>query len=82
LFFLAQNGTVLMAVDVDLSGSAPRIGIPKRLFDMHPVYSPLTQASPYDVAADGQRFLIDSMDHATPSQPINLVLNWEAQLKK
>jgi eukaryotic-like serine/threonine-protein kinase len=83
LFFLVQNGTVLMAVDVDLSGSAPRIGIPKRLFDLHPVYAPSSPpASPYDVAADGQRFLIDSMDHVPPPQPINLVLNWEAHLKK
>jgi len=83
LFFLAQNGTVLMAVEVDLSGSAPRIGIPKKLFEMHPVYSPSSpEASPYDVAADGQRFLIDSMDHVPAPQPINLVLNWEAELRK
>ena len=83
LFFLAQNGTVLMAVDVDLSGSAPRIGIPKKLFDVHPVYSPSsTESSAYDVTADGQRFLVDSMDHVSPPQPINVVINWEAQLKK
>jgi serine/threonine protein kinase len=83
LFFLAENGTVLMAVDVDLSGSAPRVGIPKKLFDVHPVYSPSSpEASAYDVAADGQRFLVASMDHVPPPQPINLVLNWEAQLKK
>ena len=83
LFFLAENGTVLMAVNVDLSGSAPRIGIPKRLFDVHPVYSPSSpESSAYDVSADGQRFLVDSMDHLAPPQPINLVLDWDRQLKK
>ena len=83
LFFLAQNDTVLMAVDVDLNGSAPRIGIPKKLFDVHPVYSPVSpESSPYDVAADGQRFLTASIDKVPAPQPINLVLNWEAQLKK
>ena len=83
LFFLAENDTVLMAADVDLSGSAPRIGTPKKLFDVHPGSSPGNpQASPYDVAADGQRFLVASVDHVPPPQPINLVLNWEAQLKK
>ena len=83
LFFLAQNDAILMAVDVDLNGSAPRIGIPKKLFDVHPVSSPSNpQASPYDVAEDGQRFLVDSMEHVSPPQPINVVINWEAQLKK
>jgi eukaryotic-like serine/threonine-protein kinase len=83
LFFLAGNGTVLMAVNVDLSGSAPRIGRPKRLFDVHPVYSPNSpESSAYDVTQDGQRFLVDSMDHLHPPQTINLVLNWDRQLKK
>ena len=38
----------------------------------------------YDVTADGQRFLIDSdIDGAEiASRPINVVLNWQAGLRK
>jgi Tol biopolymer transport system component len=83
LFFLAQNDTTLMAVDVDLSGSAPRISTPKELFGVRLVYSPMSpEWGAYDVAADGKRFLVDSMDQAPIAEPINLVLNWDAELMK
>ena len=32
--------------------------------------------------SDGKRFLVDSMDQAPTAEPINLVLNWDAELKK
>jgi hypothetical protein len=58
---------------IDRSGCAPRIGIPKRLFDVHPVCSPGSpEASAYDVNAGGQRFLVD---HLPAPQPLNLVLH-------
>ena len=83
LFFLAKNDTTLMAVDVDLSGSAPRTGTPKELFDLHLVYSPVSpEWGAYDVAADGKRFLVDSMDQTPAPEPINLIVNWDVQLKK
>jgi hypothetical protein len=83
LFFLANNDTTLMAAEVDLSGSAPRTSIPKALFPVQLVYAPMTPDSgAYDVAPDGKRFLVDSMDHAPAPEPINLILNWDAQLKK
>lgn len=83
LFFLAQNETVLMAVDVDLSGSAPRIGTPKKLFDVHLVYSPFSpEGAAYDVARDGKRFLVDSIDQAPLPEPINVVINWQVQVKR
>ena len=72
-----------MAVDVDLSGSAPRIGTPKELFGVRLVYSSMSpEWGAYDVAADGKRFLVDSMDQAPVEEPINLILNWDAELKK
>ena len=83
LFFLAKNDTTLMAADVDLNGSAPRTATPRELFPIQLVYS---AASPewgaYDVASDGKRFLVDSMDQAPAPEPINLILNWDKQLKK
>jgi len=83
LFFLAKNDTVLMAVDVDLSGSAPRVGTPRELFGVRLVYSPTSpEWGAYDVAADGKRFLVDSEDQAPVPEPINLIVNWDAALKK
>jgi len=83
LFFLAKNDTTLMAADVDLSGSTPRTGTPKELFDLHLVYSPVSpEWGAYDVAADGKRFLVDSMDQTPAPEPINLIVNWAAELKK
>jgi hypothetical protein len=83
MYFLAQNDTTLVAVDVDLSGDVPRIGKPKELFGVHLVYSPMSpEWGAYDVAADGKRFLVDSPDQAPAEEPINMIVNWEAELKK
>ena len=83
LFFLAKNDTILTAIDVDLSGSAPRTSTPRELFPVQLVYSPWTpESGAYDVAADGKRFLMDSLDQAPAPEPINLIVNWDAELKK
>ena len=37
---------------------------------------------PYDVSADGQRFLINTAPEQAVSAPITVVLNWTAGLKK
>lgn len=37
---------------------------------------------PYDVSADGQRFLINTTPEQTAYAPITVVLNWTAELKK
>ena len=83
MYFLAQNDTTLVAVDVDLSGNVPRIGTPKELFGVRLAYSPTSpEWGAYDVAADGKQFLVDSPDQAPAEEPINLILNWDAALKK
>jgi Tol biopolymer transport system component len=83
LFFLAKNDTVLMAADVDLSGPVPRTSTAKELFAVQLVSSPMSpEWGEYDVAADGKRFLVDALDHAPTQEPINLILNWDAELKK
>ena len=46
------------------------------------VYSPLSpEWGAYDMAADGKRFLVDSMDQMPAPEPINLIVNWDVQLK-
>lgn len=72
-----------MALDVDLSHDVPHIGTPKELFGVHLVYSPLSpEWGAYDVAADGKRFLVDSPDQVPAEEPIDIIVNWDAELKR
>jgi len=74
LFFLARQA--VMAVDVS-STPVFRPGNPQPLFRL-----PLT-ATRWDVTADGKRFLASMpVDAAGDADPITLVLNWQAGLKK
>jgi len=34
------------------------------------------------VSADGKRFLINSPDQLQAAEPINVVVNWDVELKK
>jgi hypothetical protein len=39
----------------------------------------VTQGAPYDVTADGQRFLLTApLDTAVASSPLSTILNWSA----
>jgi hypothetical protein len=64
----------LMAVDVKL-GSVPEIGVPHRLFD-----SPA--GSGYSPFSDGQRFLFIEPAGEPAAAKINVVLNWQSELKR
>ena len=87
LFFLRADSATVMAVDLDLKDSVPRIGIPKELFPVHLArlswQNRLGSAwDPFEVAADGKRFLVNSPDQPQAAEPINVVVNWDAELKK
>lgn len=65
-----------------------KAGTPKKLFDIN-VFTggqPGTQRNSYDIAKDGQRFLLNGgvgASAATPLRPVvTLVLNWTAALSK
>ena len=79
LYFLASDEK-LMQADVTPKGSAIEVGIPREIFQ-----APFTPAGPgtrtYDVAANGQSFLILSSKETAPV-PLTLVSNWTAGLKK
>ena len=66
-----------MAVEVK-SGAVFEAGVPKALFQTREA----GLASPYDVTADGQRFVIVSEAQASAASPATVVLNWQAGLKK
>jgi eukaryotic-like serine/threonine-protein kinase len=78
LFFLdpADN---MMAVDVNTSGSTIQLGRIQTLFHATGVQN---QQGPYSVTADGKKFLINSGDVKEENQPLILVQNWPALLKK
>jgi hypothetical protein len=54
--------------------------VPKLLFDV--ANARALPNTPYDVAADGQRFLFSSGRVDTSPSSLAVVLNWTADLKK
>jgi Tol biopolymer transport system component len=78
LYFLDPSDNV-MAVDVEGSGSAPRLGVPHVLFQAMGVQR---QVGTYVVTSDGKKFLINSGDTKQGTEPLTLVMNWTAELKK
>jgi len=81
LFYLSGEGQ-LMAVDIATSPSF-QPGVAKTLFQTRIVGGGPTQVSHrWDVSADGQRFLINTVGPVSNSPPVTVVLNWEAGLKR
>jgi hypothetical protein len=68
-----------MAADVSTSGNAVRLGVPHLLFQ---ALAAQRQAGAFDVTADGKRFLINSGNQKEGNEPVTLVQNWPAELKK
>jgi eukaryotic-like serine/threonine-protein kinase len=87
LFFLGADNTTIMAAGLDLKNAVPRIGTPKALFPVHLMLVSMQNRmgsawDPFDVTADGKRFLVNSPDQPLAAEPINVIVNWDAELKK
>jgi eukaryotic-like serine/threonine-protein kinase len=80
LFYISAEQK-LMAVPVK-SGATIEAGTPQPLFDIDPIFPPLVGRFAYQPAADGKRFLVLAVAGGAASPPINVVLNWQAGLKK
>jgi eukaryotic-like serine/threonine-protein kinase len=78
LFFLDPTDNIV-AVDVNLSGNAPQLGVPHVLFQANAIQR---QNGPFEVTADGKKFLVNVGNLKEGSDPLTLVLNWPAELKK
>jgi Tol biopolymer transport system component len=78
LFYIA--GKQLMAVSVETDGQVFRSGAPRPLFDVRTVSQ--SHRSRYQVAANGQRFLVNRPIAPASSSPITVVMHWTAGLKK
>jgi Tol biopolymer transport system component len=79
IFYLDPDNK-LMAATVNSIGSSLEVRAVKPLFQTRAA-SPNYQY-PYDVSADGQRFLINTLPEQTTSAPITVLVNWTAGLKK
>jgi eukaryotic-like serine/threonine-protein kinase len=77
LFFVAGN--TLMAVDVQTDTQVFHAGTPKPLFEFRPMPSGGTR---YQVADNGRRFLVNTPLESTQPEPITVVTNWTAGLKR
>lgn len=80
LFYLAAGSRAVVAVEVRASGDRIETGTPRELFDASIPAEAGDWLYPYDVAADGERFLIQEPADAR-SSPLTVVLNWQAKLK-
>jgi Tol biopolymer transport system component/predicted Ser/Thr protein kinase len=83
IFYLAANRK-LMAVPVQAAGSTFQVGTATALFEA-PVRGFLQgwdNSNRYDVAPDGQRFLVNVPTDGVASSPMVAVINWTAGLKK
>ena len=75
LFYVAPN-RMLTSTVVDGGGSVFKVGAMQPLFEIRPRSSRL-DSYPYDVTADGQRFIVNTfIDEVIP--PITLMINWPA----
>jgi serine/threonine protein kinase/Tol biopolymer transport system component len=79
LFYIASDRK-LMAVDVKL-GATFEAGTPRALFETR-VLTFTDFRNHYTVAADGQRFLVNSMSEEEGVTPITVVVNWTADLER
>jgi hypothetical protein len=77
LFYLAPDGGV-MAVPIT-STPELKLGVARRLFSLAVVSGSTTQL--YDVAPDGNRFLVTEVIREETYSPITVVTNWIASLR-
>ena len=80
-FFYISSDKKIMAVDVKTDGPTFEVGTPKALFEVRVPSFNSAQAQ-FAVAADGQKFLVANTAGEITSAPINVVLNWTADLKR
>jgi eukaryotic-like serine/threonine-protein kinase len=81
LFYFSSDRTI-MAAEL-ISGPALKVGVPKALFQA-PIGGAgvTTNVHRWDVAPDGQRFLLAVATKSVTTAPITIVVNWQVGLRK
>ena len=78
IYYLSEDRK-LMAVSV---GAGPSFAVPKMLFQTRVPEGVTSRRTHYVPSRDGQRFLINTQSNDATPNPITVVLNWQAELKK
>jgi Tol biopolymer transport system component len=77
--FYVSPGLKLMQVSLKRGANSIEPSSPRELFALPMANDGL---SPYEVAPDGQRFLVRSTPEKQAGQPLTLIVNWPALMKK
>ena len=78
LYYVSRDSK-LMAVSLKMGTDSVEPSAPRELFSLSRVD---TGESPYEVAADGRRFLVRAPPQRQAAQPLAVIVNWAAALKK
>ena len=81
IVYLAPDN-MLTAATVNGEVARFEAGAARPLFAVRPRPQVTLGDYPYDVSADGQRFLVNTLVEETTSSAITLVVHWTAGLKK
>jgi hypothetical protein len=77
-----ENGDRIMAVTMTERGGAVEAGTPQQLFTLHTQGTAPNSPHNVEVAADGQRFLVNAIVGGSDNVPIEVTLNWDVGLKR
>ena len=78
LFYVSSNGE-LMSVEVKSAPDNLELGSPRPLFSLPAVFN---ASYAYDVAPDGQRFIVVAGSSRRGREPLSVIVNWPAALGK
>jgi serine/threonine protein kinase/Tol biopolymer transport system component len=78
IYYLSEDRK-LMTVAV---GAGPSFAVPKTLFQTRVPEGITSRRTHYVPSGDGQRFLVNTQNLDASPNPITVVLNWQAELKK
>jgi hypothetical protein len=78
LYYLSPDDK-MMAAEIRESAGKLEIGAPHALFQVRQI---ARVGHPYDVTADGSRFLVSVQTEQPATESITLVINWPAELNK
>ncbi len=79
LFYISTDNRI-MSAEITEQESSLLIGKVQSLFRVNPV--PFAGGSNYDVTGDGKKFVVASLASSQESEPLALVVNWNALLKR
>ena len=80
IFYLSRDRKI-MAVPIAVRDKTIDAGTPQPLFGVDVVTPTFPYPNDYAVSADGQRFLVNSVEPEPNRQALTVVLNWPAALK-